>query len=65
MKTGKPEWQRMDSLFIRLKVHHFNEATARFRPKPPSKRPMTWGQAYSKGVKKFNFASKSSKPDTH
>jgi hypothetical protein len=37
MKSSKTEWQRVDSLFIRLKVHHFNEATARFRPKAPFK----------------------------
>ena len=45
MQFRKPEWDRFDSLKLRLKVHHFNEDVQRFRPVASKKKQLTWAGA--------------------
>ena len=45
MQFKKPEWDRFDSMKLRLIVHHFNEEMQRYRPVARPKKPLTWAQA--------------------
>ena len=53
MQFKKPEWDRFDSMKLRLIVHHFNEEMQRYRPVAPPMKPLTWAQALKKTAVAF------------
>ena len=52
MQFKKPEWDRFDSLKLRLIVHHFNEEMQRYRPVAPPMKPLTWAGALASAQKR-------------
>lgn len=51
---AKTEWELKDTQALRLKIHHFNEASRDFRKAPAKKRSLTWSQAYQEAARRFN-----------
>lgn len=51
---AKAKWELKDTQAIRLKIHHFNESSSRFRKETARKKPLTWGQAYQEAARRFN-----------
>ena len=51
---AKKTWQLKDTLAIRLKIHHFNEASCNPFKKAARKKPLTWGQAYYEAARRFS-----------
>lgn len=51
---AKNKWQLKDTLAIRLKIHHFNEASRDSVKKAARKKPLTWGQAYAEAARRFS-----------
>ncbi len=51
MQLEHPDWQQVESLKLRLKIHHFNESVRRYRVTAKPVRPMTWAQAFQKQMR--------------
>jgi hypothetical protein len=52
-KTKARGWKPHDPLLIYPKIRHFNELIDSYQPKPPKKKPVTWGQAYRDALRYY------------